>query len=60
MAIKMNKLKTVKNFAKEEDVTTSYIYKLIRTSVMECVVIDGVKFIDTDKFPTIPATIKRR
>jgi hypothetical protein len=60
MAIKMNKLKTIKNFAKAEDVSTSYIYRLIRDAVMDCIIIDGVKFIDTERFPTIPDTIKRR
>ena len=35
-------------------VTTSYIYKLIKEKKMQPVVIDGVKFIDTVKFPRIP------
>jgi len=60
MALKLNKLKTIKNYATQEGVTSSYIYKLIKEMKMESIMIDGVQFIDTEKFPTIPATIKRR
>lgn len=60
MSIVKSKLKTIKNFAREEDVTPSYIYKLIKEFKMESISIDGVQFIDTVKYPTIPATIKRR
>lgn len=58
--LKLNKLKTIKNYADNEGVTTSYIYKLIREMKMESIMIDGVQFIDTEKYPTLPATIKRR
>ncbi|MDB5153044.1 MAG: hypothetical protein JWR54_1795 [Mucilaginibacter sp.] len=47
-------LKSVKNFAYKESVTTSYIYKLIKENKMNSVDIDGVKFIDILKYPTLP------
>ena len=49
-----NKLKTIKNFALYNKVTTSYIYKLIKEKKMKHVIIDGVHFIDTLINPTIP------
>lgn len=49
-----NKLKTIKNFALYNKVTTSYIYKLIKEKKMKPVIIDGVHFIDTLINPTIP------
>jgi len=48
-----NNLKTIKNYALANSVTASYIYKLIKENKMQAVVIDGVQFIDTQKFPTI-------
>lgn len=59
MAIKLSKLMTVKNFAKQEDVTPSYIYKLVKADKMECVVIDGVQFINTEAFPTLPVLVRK-
>jgi hypothetical protein len=47
-------LKSVKNYATRESVTTSYIYKLVKENKMNAVDIDGVKFIDILKYPTIP------
>ena len=47
-------LKTIKNYAMQEKVTTSYIYKLVKENKMSVVVIDGVQFIDTKQFPTLP------
>lgn len=35
-------------------ITTSYIYKLIKQKRIEPVLIDGIKFIDFKKYPTIP------
>lgn len=32
-------------------VTTSYVYKLIKTERLDVVMIDGVQFIDVVKFP---------
>ena len=58
--INLNALKTIKNFAIGEGVTAAYIYKLISNNVMSCYTIDGVQFIQTDIYPTIPASIKRR
>lgn len=47
-------LQTVKNYAVKEQVTPSYIYKLVKEHKMEAVNIDGVQFIDTSKYPIIP------
>lgn len=46
-------LQTIKNYADKHGVTTSYIYKLIKENKLYAVEIDGVKFIDTEKHPTI-------
>jgi hypothetical protein len=59
-SVKIEKLQTIKNYAIERDVTTSYIYKLIREGKMECYVIDGVQFIQTDLYPTIPVANRRK
>ena len=55
---KIDNLKTIKNYAKKEDVTASYIYKLIKEDKLEPVIIDGVQFIDTERFPSIHQTKK--
>lgn len=55
-----NTLKTIKNYAALQNVTTSYIYKLIREGKMESLSIDGVQFIAIDKFPAIPVPRKRK
>ena len=53
--MKSNKdLKTIKNYALEQAVTAAYIYTLIKREKMQPVVIDGVQFIDTIKYPTLP------
>lgn len=52
--VDVNSLKSVKNYALRESVTTSYIYKLVKENKMNAVDIDGVKFIDLTKYPTIP------
>lgn len=59
--MKMNTqwLKTIKNFALSAGVTPSYIYKLEKEHKMELVLIDGVKFVDTSKYPAIPVTPKK-
>ena len=56
----IDRLITVKNFALGQGVTPSYIYKLVKEKRMELVVIDGVRFINTAEFPSLPADIKRR
>ncbi|MES2428612.1 MAG: hypothetical protein V4560_16640 [Bacteroidota bacterium] len=48
-------LKSIKNYALKVSVTTSYIYKLIRENKLSSVDIDGVKFIDIKKYPSIPS-----
>lgn len=54
MTIRTEVLLTIKSYSDKMKVTTSYIYKLIKEKKMQPVVIDGVKFIDTVKFPRIP------
>lgn len=58
--IKIEKLQTVKNYAIDRDVTTSYIYKLIKEGKMNCYNIDGVQFIQTDMYPHIPVANRRK
>mgnify|MGYP001602189194 CR=1 FL=1 len=53
-------LKTVKNYALGEGVTASYIYKLVKEHKMQLVMIDGVKFVDTKQYPTIPVSNRRK
>jgi hypothetical protein len=53
-------LKTIKNYALGEGVTPSYIYKLVKEKKMELIMIDGVKFVDTQKFPSIPVINRRK
>ena len=50
---------TIKNYAGREGVTPSYIYKLEKDGKMECFVIDGVKFIDIAKYPSLPVANRR-
>lgn len=59
MQFKPEWLKTVKNFALGEGVTPSYIYKLVKENKMQLVMIDGVRFVDTHQFPTIPVANRR-
>ena len=54
MKIESTYLKTVNNYALNNRVSASYIYKMIRENKMTCIEIDGVKFIDISKFPTLP------
>jgi hypothetical protein len=48
-------LLTIKNYAVKNKVTPAYIYKLIKEKRMSAFIIDGVQFIDTAKFPSIPS-----
>jgi len=50
----IDKLRTIKNYAVKEGVTPAYIYKLNKAEKMEIVSIDGVQFVDTDQYPTLP------
>jgi len=52
--MKIEALQTIKNYAYKLRVTPAYIYKLIKEERMTPVVIDGVFFIDTNKYPRIP------
>lgn len=60
MKVEVNKLMTIKNYASRENVTTSYIYKLIKEQKMSSFVIDGMQFIEVNKYPTIPVIARRR
>jgi len=60
MAVNFRWLKTVKNYALGEGVTASYIYKLVKEGKMKVIVIDGVRFVDTQVFPTIPVINRRK
>jgi hypothetical protein len=60
MRLNLERLMTIKNFALREGVTPSYIYKLANESKMEIILIDGVKFVDTAKYSTIPVINRRR
>ena len=53
-------LKTVKNYALGESITPSYIYKLVKEGKMQLIMIDGVKFVDSSKYPTIPVVNRRK
>ena len=56
----LSNLMSVKNYADREKVTTSYIYKLIRENKMDSFPIDGIQFIEVDRFPTIPIVNRRK
>jgi hypothetical protein len=58
--INISKLQTVKNFASEFGVTPSYIYKLEKEGRMDLFQIDGVKFVQTDIYKTIPVAHRRK
>lgn len=60
MAINLKVLKTIKNFALGEGVTPSYIYKLVKEGKMQLVTIDGMRFVDVSKFPTLPVANRRK
>lgn len=58
--INIDKLQTVKNFASEFGVTPSYIYKLEKEGRMDLFQIDGVKFVRTDIYKSIPVANRRK
>jgi hypothetical protein len=60
MQVNLKWLKTIKNFALGEGVTPSYIYKLVKENKMTLITIDGVKFVDTNKYPAIPVSNRRK
>lgn len=55
MEVESTDLVTIKNWASGLDITTSYVYKLIKQKKLQPVTIDGVKFINKAKYPTIPS-----
>lgn len=56
--MKAQKITTIRNYAKSQGVTTQYIYDLILSGKMESVKIDGIQFIDANKYPTLPTRSK--
>jgi hypothetical protein len=52
-------LKGVKNLAVGEGVTASYMYELVQEGKMKLIMIDGVKFFDTQIYPTPPLQIEK-
>ncbi len=47
------KLLTIRNFAEKEGCTTQYIYILMARGDIKPTPVDGVNFIDTDKYSGI-------
>jgi len=60
MKVEVTNLMTIKNYATKEKVTTSYIYKLIKEHKMNSFSIDGMQFIEVNKYPAIPVIARRR
>lgn len=59
MKIEIDNLMNVKNYANREGVTASYIYKLEKQGRMYLFQIDGVKFVEINKYPTLPVANRR-
>jgi len=59
MKVEITNLMSVKNYAVREGVTASYIYKLEKQGRMELFQIDGIKFVETNKYPSIPVANRR-
>lgn len=57
--IDIENLMTIKNYASKEGVTASYIYKLIKQARMESYSIDGIQFIEVNRFPFLPVANRR-
>lgn len=53
MQVEIDNLRTVKNYADMQKVTTGYIYKLMREGKMKPVIIDDVKFVDVTLYPKL-------
>lgn len=58
--VNIGKLRTVKNYAQDEVVTAQYIYKLEREGRMNLFKIDGVKFVQTDVYPSLDSVVINR
>ena len=57
--IDITNLLTVKNYALKEGVTPQYIYKLTKQERMDLFEIDGVYFVEINRFPSLPVTNRR-
>lgn len=60
MKVEINNLMSVKNYAEREGVTASYIYKLEKQGRMELFQIDGVKFVEINKYQSLPVINRRK
>lgn len=60
MKVNIGILKTIKNYALNNNVTPSYIYKLVKEGKMNFIEIDTVKFVDISKYPSIPVMNRRK
>jgi len=49
MTLNHSHLRTIANYAKSKNVTTSRIYQLIKAKKLTVVKVDGVQFIDVSK-----------
>lgn len=49
----ISKLRTIKNYAVKNNVTPTYIYKLIKEGKLKVVMIDNVQFIDSLEYPSL-------
>lgn len=53
-------LQTVNNYAVERGITPQYIHKLVKDGKMDFFLVDGVKFVDTVRFASIPVINRRK
>ena len=60
MFFNLNHLMNVKNYADKQGVTASYVYKLIKEKKMDCIIIDGIQFIDINKYKELPVSNRRK
>lgn len=60
MKVEINNLMSVKNYAEREGVTASYIYKLEKQGRMELFQIDGIKFVEINKYQSLPVVNRRK
>ena len=60
MKVDISRLLSVSNYAKQHDVSPSYIYRLIREQRMSSLVISDVHFIDVIDYPSIPVINRRK
>jgi hypothetical protein len=58
--VDISTLQTVKNYAVNFGITPAYIYKLVKEQRMSLFEIDGVKFVDTKQYATIPVENRRK